>query len=55
MRSLWLMKLPTALWAAAVLGFASHAMAAPDRALLMYKGADRDRKVLEAARQEGSV
>ena len=57
MRSLWLMKLPAVLWAAAALAMSVPlpARAAPDRSLLMDKGTDRDRKLLQAARQEGSV
>ncbi len=41
--------------AAAPWAMAQAQAAAPNQALFMYKGADRDARLLERARQEGTV
>lgn len=55
MRSLWLTRRAAVFCAAAALTMALPAQAAPDRSLLMYKGADREKKLVDAAKQEGTV
>lgn len=58
MCSRWMMKLAAAALAGMALVLPAAALAQPaepHRALLLYKGADRDRKLLEKARQEGTV
>lgn len=57
MHSTWWMKMAAAGLAAllALPGAAQAPAADPHRALLLYKGLDRDQRLLEKARQEGSV
>ena len=58
MHATWLTKLAGAALAAVLIGAAAGASAQavdPHRAQLMYKGADRDKRILDKARQEGSV
>lgn len=58
MRTLWMTTLVRATLAAAMLGMAAGAQpqsADPNQAILLYKGVDRDKRLLEKARQEGTV
>jgi len=58
MHTKWMSKLARAALCAAALGVATGAQpqtAEPNQAVLMYKGADRDKRVLEKAKQEGTV
>ena len=58
MQTNWLTNLVRAAVAATLLcavGTANAQAVDPHRALLMYKGADRDKRILDKARQEGSV
>lgn len=58
MHATWMMRLARTAVAAVLCGIAGTALAQaadPHRAILQYKGVDRDKRVLEKARQEGSV
>ncbi|MFN0000891.1 MAG: ABC transporter substrate-binding protein, partial [Burkholderiaceae bacterium] len=51
MRSIWCAVLLSAVWGQGALAQAP----APHQAIFMYKGADRDARLVERAKQEGSV